>query len=286
MVNVSSPGWDTVIVSKRNRNEYDSPQSTRRTQSFNLLFIKMFKRKIFSVFSVSSVVNKTQNQYKMNVTDNLKQVLAELPSGVRLVAVSKFHPNEAIEEAYRAGQRIFGESKVQEMTGKYESLPKDIEWHFIGHLQTNKIKYMAPYVSMIHGIDSYKLLAEVNKQAIKAGRVIRCLLQIHIAQEETKFGFSFDECKEMLNADEWKALANIQICGLMGMATNTDSKEQIEREFRSLNCFFHEVKKQYFADEPTFCELSMGMSHDYRLAIAEGSTLVRVGSKIFGERVY
>ena len=204
----------------------------------------------------------------MNVTDNLKQVLAELPSGVRLVAVSKFHPNEAIEEAYRAGQRIFGESKVQEMTGKYESLPKDIEWHFIGHLQTNKIKYMAPYVSMIHGIDSYKLLAEVNKQAIKAGRVIRCLLQIHIAQEETKFGFS------------------LQICGLMGMATNTDSKEQIEREFRSLNCFFHEVKKQYFADEPTFCELSMGMSHDYRLAIAEGSTLVRVGSKIFGERVY
>ena len=286
MVNVSSPGWDTVIVSKRNRNEYDSPQSTRRTQSFNLLFIKMFKRKIFSVFSVSSVVNKTQNQYKMNVTDNLKQVLAELPSGVRLVAVSKFHPNEAIEEAYRAGQRIFGESKVQEMTGKYESLPKDIEWHFIGHLQTNKIKYMAPYVSMIHGIDSYKLLAEVNKQAIKAGRVIRCLLQIHIAQEETKFGFSFDECKEMLNADEWKALANIQICGLMGMATNTDSKEQIEREFRSLNCFFHEVKKQFFADEPTFCELSMGMSHDYHLAIAEGSTLVRVGSKIFGERVY
>ena len=222
----------------------------------------------------------------MNVTDNLKQVLAELPSGVRLVAVSKFHPNEAIEEAYRAGQRIFGESKVQEMTGKYESLPKDIEWHFIGHLQTNEIKYMAPYVSMIHGIDSYKLLAEVNKQAIKAERVIRCLLQIHIAQEETKFGFSFDECKEMLNAAEWKALANIQICGLMGMATNTDSKEQIEREFRSLNCFFHEVKKQYFANEPTFCELSMGMSHDYHLAIKEGSTLVRVGSKIFGERVY
>ena len=169
----------------------------------------------------------------MSIADNLKQVLAELPQGVRLVAVSKFHPNEAIEEAYQAGQRIFGESKVQEMTAKYETLPKDIEWHFIGRLQTNKIKYMAPYVSMIHGIDSYKLLAEVNKQAIKAERAIRCLLQIHIAQEETKFGFSFDECKEMLNAAEWKALANIQICGLMGMATNTDSKEQIEREFRS-----------------------------------------------------
>ena len=221
-----------------------------------------------------------------DIARHIERIRQELPAGTRLVAVSKFHTAETIMEAYEAGQRIFGESKVQEMTGKYESLPKDIEWHFIGHLQTNKIKYMAPYVSMIHGIDSYKLLAEVNKQAIKAGRVIRCLLQIHIAQEETKFGFSFDECKEMLNADEWKALANIQICGLMGMATNTDSKEQIEREFRSLNCFFHEVKKQYFADEPTFCELSMGMSHDYRLAIAEGSTLVRVGSKIFGERVY
>ena len=222
----------------------------------------------------------------MSIAQTIVQRKTSLPQGVTLVAVSKFHPVEALWEAYNAGQRVFGESRAQELSAKQKVLPEDIEWHFIGHLQTNKIKYMAPYVSMIHGIDSYKLLAEVNKQAIKAERVIRCLLQIHIAQEETKFGFSFDECKEMLNAAEWKALANIQICGLMGMATNTDSKEQIEREFRSLNCFFHEVKKQYFANEPTFCELSMGMSHDYHLAIKEGSTLVRVGSKIFGERVY
>lgn len=222
----------------------------------------------------------------MNIAENLKQVLAELPTGVRLVAVSKFHPNEAIEEAYSAGQRIFGESKVQEMTAKYESLPKDIEWHFIGHLQTNKIKYMAPYVAMIHGIDSYKLLTEVNKQAMKAERVINCLLQIHIAQEETKFGFSADECREMLAAGAWKELGNVQICGLMGMASNTDATEQIDQEFCSLNSLFKELKAAYFSDSDAFCELSMGMSHDYHQAIEEGSTLVRVGSKIFGERNY
>lgn len=222
----------------------------------------------------------------MSITNNLKQIQSELPTGVRLVAVSKFHPNEAIEEAYRAGQRIFGESKVQEMTDKQERLPKDIEWHFIGHLQTNKIKYMAPYVAMIHGIDSYKLLVEVNKQAAKAGRVINCLLQLHIAQEETKFGFSFDECREMLTSGEWKTLTNIQICGLMGMATNTDSEEQIAKEFRSLSDFFNKLKTDFFANQPDFCELSMGMSHDYPIAIATGSTLVRVGSKIFGERIY
>ncbi|KAA4696639.1 YggS family pyridoxal phosphate-dependent enzyme, partial [Bacteroides intestinalis] len=146
----------------------------------------------------------------MNIADNLQQVLNELPEGVRLVAVSKFHPNEAIEEAYRSGQRVFGESKVQEMTAKYESLPKDIEWHFIGHLQTNKIKYIVPYVALIHGIDSYKLLVEVNKQAEKAGKVVNCLLQLHIAEEETKFGFSFEECRDMLAEGEWKTLSNIQ----------------------------------------------------------------------------
>ncbi len=164
----------------------------------------------------------------MNIADNLQQVLNELPEGVRLVAVSKFHPNEAIEEAYRSGQRVFGESKVQEMTAKYESLPKDIEWHFIGHLQTNKIKYIVPYVALIHSIDSYKLLVEVNKQAEKAGKVVNCLLQLHIAEEETKFGFSFDECRDMLAEGEWKTLSNIQLCGLMGMATNTDDNEQIK----------------------------------------------------------
>ena len=222
----------------------------------------------------------------MSIADNLKQVLAELPQGVRLVAVSKFHPNEAIEEAYQAGQRIFGESKVQEMTAKYESLPKDIEWHFIGHLQSNKIKYMIPYVAMIHGIDTYKLLAEVNKQAGKAGRTVNCLLQIHVAQEETKFGFSPEECREMLDAGEWKALAHVRICGLMGMASNTDNIEQINGEFRLLSSLFKEIKENWFADSDVFRELSMGMSHDYHEAIASGSTLVRVGRKIFGEREY
>lgn len=222
----------------------------------------------------------------MGIKSNLLNVLSELPEQTHLVAVSKFHPNEAIMEAYEAGQRIFGESKVQEMTQKYESLPKDIEWHFIGHLQTNKIKYMVPYVTLIHGIDSYKLLAEINKQAAKVNRIIPCLLQMHIAQEETKFGFSFEECKEMLAAGEWKELRNIRISGLMGMATNTDSTEQIDKEFRSLNTFFKEIKQIYFPEEPTFKELSMGMSHDYHQAIDEGSTLVRVGSKIFGERNY
>lgn len=217
---------------------------------------------------------------------NLKEVLSELPAGVRLVAVSKFHPNEILEEAYAAGQRIFGESHVQEMTLKYETLPKDIEWHFIGHLQTNKVKYIAPFVSMIHAIDSYKLLAEVNKYAAKANRIVPCLLQIHIAQEETKFGFTIDECKKMLDAGEWKGMKNILIAGVMGMASNVDDAEQIKREFCSLNTLFREIKQTYFADSEDFKEISMGMSHDYPLAVEAGSTLVRVGSKIFGERNY
>ena len=222
----------------------------------------------------------------MQIAENIKQVLSELPERVRLVAVSKFHPNEAIEEAYSAGQRVFGESKVQEMTAKYESLPKDIEWHFIGHLQTNKIKYIVPYAALIHGVDSYKLLAEINRQAAKANRIVNCLLQLHIALEETKFGFSFDECRAMLAAGQWKELTNVRICGLMGMATNTDDTEQIKSEFCSLSSFFQEVKTTWFAGAEQFRELSMGMSHYYHEAIAAGSTLVRVGSKIFGEREY
>lgn len=222
----------------------------------------------------------------MSIQANLKEVLSGLPASVRLVAVSKFHPNEALEEAYAAGQRIFGESHVQEMTQKYETLPKDIEWHFIGHLQTNKVKYMASYVSMIHAIDSYKLLVEVNKQAAKAHRVIPCLLQIHIAQEDTKFGFSFDECRNMLNEGEWKKLENIRLAGVMGMASNVDDDKQIEKEFCSLHTFFNEIKQSYFAGSAYFKEVSMGMSHDYPLAVKTGSTLVRVGSKIFGERNY
>ena len=222
----------------------------------------------------------------MSIKSNLQDVLKGLPERTRLIAVSKFHPNEMIMEAYEAGQRVFGESKVQEMTQKHESLPKDIEWHFIGHLQTNKIKYMSSFVAMIHGIDTYKLLSEVNKQAAKVNRIIPCLLQIHIAQEDTKFGFSFEECREMLSTGEWRSLTNIQLCGVMGMATDTDSTEQIDKEFRSLNMFYKEIKEKYFADEAKFKEISMGMSHDYLQAIAEGSTLIRVGSKIFGERNY
>ena len=222
----------------------------------------------------------------MSIQANLKEVLATLPQHVRLVAVSKFHPNEALQEAYDAGQRVFGESKVQEMTQKYESLPKDIEWHFIGHLQTNKIKYMAPYVAMIHGVDSYKLLCEIDKQAAKVGRTIPCLLQIHIAREETKFGFSFDECREMLAQGEWKELKHVTLSGVMGMGTFTDNQEQTKQEFKSLSDFFQEIKQKHFADIPTFKEISMGMSDDYPIAIEYGSTLVRVGSRIFGNRYY
>ena len=222
----------------------------------------------------------------MSIAQNIVQLKTSLPQGVTLVAVSKFHPVEALWEAYNAGQRVFGESRAQELSAKQKVLPEDIEWHFIGHLQSNKIKYMIPYVAMIHGIDSYKLLAEVNKQAVKAGRTVNCLLQIHVAQEETKFGFSPEECKEMLNVGEWKELTHVRICGLMGMASNTDCIEQINREFCSLNRLFNEIKTTWFTHSDTFCELSMGMSHDYHEAIAAGSTLVRVGSKIFGERNY
>ena len=220
------------------------------------------------------------------IQDEIKRIQAELPESVRLVAVSKFHPVEALQEAYDAGQRIFGESKVQEMTQKYEALPKDIKWHFIGHLQTNKVKYMAPYVALIHGVDSFKLLAEIDKQARKKGRVIPCLLQIHIAQEETKFGFSTDECREMLEKGSWKDLRNVQIAGVMGMGTNTEDEAQIAREFQTLADFFHEMKENHFPDTPEFKEISMGMSDDYPIAIEKGSTLIRVGSRIFGERIY
>ena len=221
-----------------------------------------------------------------HIQEEIQTIKAGLPESVRLVAVSKFHPNEALQEAYEGGQRIFGESKVQEMTQKYEALPKDIEWHFIGHLQTNKIKYMAPYVALIHGVDSYKLLSEINKQAAKAGRIIPCLLQIHIAQEETKFGFSTDECRTMLEEGNWRQLKNVQIAGVMGMATNTEDEAQIKREFSTLSAFFQEVKETYFREVSSFKEISMGMSDDYPIAIEEGSTLIRIGSRIFGARNY
>lgn len=217
---------------------------------------------------------------------HLKEILAELPPQTRLVAVSKFHPAEAIREAYDMGQRIFGESKVQELTGKYESLPKDIEWHFIGHLQTNKVKYIAPFVSMIHAVDSFKLLCEIDKQAAKINRVIPCLLEMHVAQEESKFGFTFEECRALLAEGEWKNLSHVSIAGIMGMASYTDDLHQIQQEFQSLSDFFKELKNSYFSGNSQFCELSMGMSHDYPEAVKRGSTLVRVGSKIFGDRIY
>ena len=222
----------------------------------------------------------------MSIADNLKQVLAELPQGVRLVAVSKFHPNEAIEEAYQAGQRIFGESKVQEMTAKYESLPKDIEWHFIGPLQSNKVKDIAPFIHLIHSIDSLKLLAEVNKQAKKHNRTIRVLLEIHVAQEESKHGLSPVECKELLRDESLAEFQHIRICGLMGMATNTDDPGLIREEFRKIHDLFIEMKETLCKDNVDFKEISMGMSHDYPIAIQEGSTLIRVGTSIFGEREY
>lgn len=220
----------------------------------------------------------------MTIAQNLKKIKSNLPEGVKLVAVSKFKSTEDILEAYQAGQTFFGENRVQELTEKYEQLPKDIEWHMIGHLQTNKVKYIVPFVYMIHGVDSFKLLKEINKQALKVGRVQNCLLQIHIAQEETKFGFDSDEVLQMLDSDEFLALKNIQICGLMGMATLTNSQEQVHKEFASLKQLFGELKQRYFAQSDSFKEISMGMSGDYTIAVEEGSTMVRVGSSIFGVR--
>ena len=211
-------------------------------------------------------------------------IRASLPAGVRLVAVSKFKPAEDISALYQLGQRVFGENHAQEMRAKHEQLPKDIEWHFIGHLQTNKIKYIAPYVSMIHSIDSFDLLKEVNKHAIKNERTIPCLLQFHIADEETKFGFTLEECEEMLLNESFQELKNVKIHGVMGMATFTDDHDQVRREFHHLHQIFDELKTRYFSQNPDFKELSMGMTEDYPIAIEEGSTLIRIGSAIFGPR--
>lgn len=221
-----------------------------------------------------------------DVKGNLREVLDNLPAGVNLVAISKFHPNEYIEAAYAEGQRIFGESHEQELARKVESLPKDIEWHFIGHLQTNKVKYIAPYISMIESVDSLKLLKEINKQAAKHDRVVKVLLELHIAEEETKSGFSFDDCRELLEAGEWRTMEHVQICGIMMMASNTDDEQQIAQEFDAAYAFFKEVKEKYFADDDAFCERSWGMSHDYRIAVKHGSNMVRVGTTIFGPRIY
>lgn len=221
-----------------------------------------------------------------DVAGKLREVKRNIPEGVTLVAVSKFHPNEYIEAAYAEGHRVFGESHEQELSKKYDTLPKDIQWHFIGHLQTNKVKYIAPYISMVDAVDSLKLLKEINKQAAKHDRVIDVLLELHIAQEATKYGLTIDACRQLLDDGEWRNLNNVRICGLMMMASNTDDENQIRSEFMQAADFFDEVKAKYFADSAAFCQRSWGMSHDYKIAVECRSTMVRVGTTIFGPRVY
>jgi len=215
---------------------------------------------------------------------NIKKINDSLPAHVKLVAVSKTKPNDLIMEAYNAGHKKFGENRVQDLIRKQPELPQDIEWHFIGHLQTNKVKYIAKFITLIESIDSYKLLKEVNKQGVKNNRVIDCLLQFHIATEYTKFGFSLQEAEEMLSDHDFNNLKNIKIIGVMGMATFTDDHEQIKSEFKLLNSYYHSLKDMFFINEKEFKEISMGMSGDYEIAIEEGSTMVRIGSSIFGAR--
>lgn len=222
----------------------------------------------------------------MGIRQNIKNLRATLPGNVRLIAVSKTHPMDEIMEAYNEGHRVFGENRVQELLPKYDALPKDIEWHLIGHLQTNKVKHIVPFVSLIHSIDSFKLLKEVNKEAAKSNRVVDCLLQVYIASEETKFGLSAEELFDLLSNSEVQSFNNCRIVGLMGMATFTENHDQIRKEFQHLFELFKKVKSTFPFLMPNFKELSMGMSSDFEIAIEEGSTLIRVGSAIFGEREY
>lgn len=212
---------------------------------------------------------------------HLQEIKANIRPGVELVAVSKYHPAEAIRQAYAAGQRAFGESRVQELQAKRQELPNDIEWHFIGHLQPNKVKYIAPYISLIHAVDSFKLLLEIEKQAAKVGRIIPCLLELRVAQEATKYGFTPAECTAMLAEGQWRNLHHVKLCGIMCMASHTDATAQIRQEFHTAYSYFQEVKARFFADAPAFCQRSWGMSHDYHLAMDEGATMVRIGSAIF-----
>ena len=218
----------------------------------------------------------------MSISQKIKEIREELGDEVILVAISKTKPNSDVMEAYEAGQRRFGENKIQEMTAKWEELPKDIEWHMVGHVQRNKVKYMAPFVSLVHAADSLKLLKEINKEAKKNDRTIQCLLQIKIAEEETKFGISKEEAKEILTSESFKKFSNVEVVGLMGMATYTEDKEQVRKEFLKLKTIFDDLKK----DHPKFRTLSMGMSGDYKIAVECGSNMVRIGSSIFGERNY
>ena len=220
------------------------------------------------------------------VKENLVKIASTVPEPTRLIAVSKTKPVEMLQEAYDAGQRLFGENKALEMRDKHAVLPKDIQWHFIGHLQTNKVKYIAPFVTLIHSIDSLQLLEVVNKEALKNNRVIDCLLQFHIASEETKFGLDMSEADALLSSPEYKAMTNVRLCGVMGMATNTDDMAKVRSEFANLRKIFEDLRQRYFEGQEHFSEISMGMSHDYQIAIEEGATLVRVGSSIFGARNY
>ena len=221
-----------------------------------------------------------------DVKGHLREVRSRLPEGVCLVAISKYHPVEYLQAAYEEGQRVFGESHEQELRQKVEVLPNDIQWHFIGHLQTNKVKYIAPYVSMIEAVDSLKLLKEIEKQGAKNNRVIDVLLELHIAEEETKYGLTLEACRQLLEEGEWRNMTHVRICGLMMMASYVEDEAQIRQEFRTAHNFFDEVKQRYFADSPYFAQRSWGMSHDYPIAVEEGSTMVRVGTAIFGPRVY
>lgn len=220
----------------------------------------------------------------MNSVEKIAEIKKSLAGSVKLVAVTKSVSPEIITGVYDAGYKIFGENKVQELVGKYQQLPKDIEWHFIGHLQRNKVKLLAPFVSMIHGVDSFRVLKTINNEALKNNRIIPCLLQFHIADEATKFGFSEEEAYEMLDSSEFKELKNITISGVMGMATFTEDKSQVRDEFRMLKRIFDTLKKDYFKKHKGFREISMGMSDDYKIALEEGSTIVRIGSIIFGAR--
>lgn len=222
----------------------------------------------------------------MSIANSIHQLRNALPERVSLLAISKYQPIEAIQEAYSAGQRLFGENHIQEMAAKAAVLPKDIEWHFTGHVQTNKIKYMASFVSLVHAVDSFRLLREINKHAAKHNRIIDCLLQIHIAQEETKYGLTMDECRQLLAIEPWRELQHVRITGLMAMGSNTDDMDQVRNEFRQMRQLFDELKSTYFPDEPSFAQLSEGMTDDYPIAIEEGSTIVRIGSMIFGSRAY
>jgi len=220
----------------------------------------------------------------MTISTNLKNILSTLPPSVKLVAVSKNHTVETIMEAYNAGHKIFGENKAQELISKQPLLPKDIEWHFIGHLQTNKVKFIVPLINLIHSVESFKILREINKEGIKNNKIVDCLLQFYIASEETKYGLSYQEAEEILNSEDFKMMNNIRICGVMGMATFTDDMQQVINEFKILKQIFDKIKNKYFSTNDTFKEISMGMSDDYLVAIEQGSTIVRVGTAIFGSR--